>query len=339
MALAKFGLVPSLRNSSVEFCRPRAAEVAEESKAGDSSVEAVLQALEAADIPWSGSRKNVLPDGQDAVQGMILGMYVFAAKIGVSSATERHPWLARLLVAFANAHNPDFMFTSIQVNKNYAARPHVDKNNLGTSMIIGLGSYDGGELWVHDENDAGDVSFELQEDISCMYHYRSGASYRGRDVDIRDKWLPFNGNRLHFTRPFTGDRYSLVYFTCWASLELQESLREKLEEKRRCRELLEAERREKLRSEKEALGHCFARTWSRGWGGDCANFRLPGGGDFCNGHKDAWKTHGRTDGPVPPKKLEEMRKWQEILLKTGKLPSLPLPLGAVILVELPAQAE
>lgn len=339
--------------------------------ADDISFSSVLRALQAADIPLNSARKNILPDGVESVRGMVLGLYTFAANIGLSLASERSPALTRLLVRFAERAAPGMSFTSIQVNKNYAARPHVDKNNLGTSMIVGLGDYEGGGLWVHD--DEGDVDVELSEDVSSMYHYRAGETYRGTDLDIRNRWCSFDGNRLHLTRPFTGERYSLVYYTCdryalvppevreamakagfgfrWECDELKESLREKLEEKKRCKVTLDSERKvdsskerrvaneEKLRLEKQALGHCFARTWNKGWGGDCPHFRPTDGGDFCQGHTKSWKTHGRTDGPVPAKKQEEMLKWQRILSKKGELPPFPLPLGAVILVELPGNWE
>ena len=39
---------------------------------------------------------------------------------------------------------PEFCFTSVQVNKNYASALHVDKNNCGPSLIVGLGDYSGG---------------------------------------------------------------------------------------------------------------------------------------------------------------------------------------------------
>eukprot|EP00931_Biecheleriopsis_adriatica_P045697 TRINITY_DN26165_c0_g1_i1.p1 TRINITY_DN26165_c0_g1~~TRINITY_DN26165_c0_g1_i1.p1 ORF type:complete len:466 (+),score=107.45 TRINITY_DN26165_c0_g1_i1:34-1398(+) len=333
--------------------RPRqdAEAIAEEALKGDISFETVHAALEAADIPMTGSRKNVLPEGVEAIQGMVLGLYAYAANLGTSVASERNPWLAR----------PGFAFTSIQVNKNYAARPHVDKNNLGSSLIVGIGDYEGGELWVHDEEN-GDAVCELKEDISSMYHYRSGVQYRGRDLSIRRQWHEFDGNRLHFTRPFSGTRFSLIYFTCgrfrqapeevrcaltsagfpfsWSDHKLQETLQQKQEEKQRCRELYQAETKEKLRREKEELGHCFARTWNRGWGGDCPHYRQKDGGDFCQAHaKGTWKTHGRTDGPVPEKKQLEMLKWQRILLAKSELPPSPLPMGAVILVKLPGSAQ
>ena len=40
----------------------------------------------------------------------------------------------------AKALMPRFPHTTVQLNKNYASRPHVDANNLGPSAIIGLGN-------------------------------------------------------------------------------------------------------------------------------------------------------------------------------------------------------
>jgi len=52
-------------------------------------------------------------------------------------------------------------------------------------MIVGLGDYTGGELMVE-----------------------------GEKIDIRYKPVEFNGwKQRHYTLPFKGDRYSLVYFT------------------------------------------------------------------------------------------------------------------------------
>ena len=56
------------------------------------------------------------------------------------------PNLTKLLVAYGRQNCPGFAFTSIQVNKNYRSALHVDRNNLGKSMIVGLGDYSKGEL-------------------------------------------------------------------------------------------------------------------------------------------------------------------------------------------------
>ena len=250
-------------------------------ESGNINAEAVLKVLLATDIPMSGTRKNVLPDGVHAVRGMLLGFYACATNIGITEASKSHPWLVRLLSSFARKSHPDFEFTSIQVNKNYASRAHVDKNNLGDSLIIGLGNYSGGDLWVH--SDAGKEAFELQEDVPSMYHYKAGATYPGSLLDLRGQWRYFNGNRLHYTRPFEGDRFTLVYYTCSrypdaplllfcslraagfpiskSSQKLQKALHEKEEEGRQCNEKWKQQTVQNRIRKK--LAQCHAQPWNK----------------------------------------------------------------------------
>jgi len=341
-------------------------------KAGDISAQAVQRALEAAVVPLSSSRKNVMPVGTTQVQGMVLGLFVFGANIGISLASRACPQLTRLLAAYAQKERPEFPFTSIQVNVNYASRPHVDRNNLGMSLIRGIGTFKGGELWVHEEG--GSVDFTLEEDINQEPLYRRDSTWPGRDVDIRDRWYEFNGNRLHFTRPFVGARFSLVYFACdrlleapetvrrelatagfgfrWREVDLQRAVALKRDARLEQRAELEQRRRQEIREERERLGRCLARTWNRGWAGACPLFRKPGL-DFCESHaKGTWRTHGRLDGPIPLAKQEEMAKWQRILLGKGEKPPCGAfcvgvllaegdraPPGPVVLVPLPPGAS
>lgn len=232
-------------------------------KGGDAiSAATVERALTLADIPLSASRKNVIPKGERAVRGAMCGLFVYAHKIGVSSFTRQFPWLTQLLAAFCRKEQPHFKFTSIQVNVDYASKPHVDRNNLGASFIIGLGNYTGGKLWVHD--DIGRKPHTLDEDIVLAPMYKKRDTYFGSEINIRNRWTRFDGNRLHFTRPFNGVRYSLVYFTCdryaessadvrqelkkvgfsvhWESLKMQKMLTSKKVERQRVKELFFKER-------------------------------------------------------------------------------------------------
>ena len=53
-----------------------------------------------------------------------------------------HPCLGLL---YFNRMQPDFRYTTIQFNKNYATKKmHVDGNNEGPSYIVGVGDYTGG---------------------------------------------------------------------------------------------------------------------------------------------------------------------------------------------------
>jgi hypothetical protein len=98
------------------------------------------------------------------------------------------PYLYKLLLDFG-AKYIDISYNSVQVNHNYKADKHRDKNNVGDSVIVAFGNYTGGNLVIH------------EGDLSGTH-------------DIRYK--PIKGDfskNLHSVDDFTGDRVSLVYFT------------------------------------------------------------------------------------------------------------------------------
>jgi len=78
--------------------------------------------------------------------------------------------------------------STIAINRNAQFRPHTDSGagaGQSTSLIVGLGTYAGGELMVE-----------------------------GEKCDIRYKAIEFDGwKQRHWTLPFLGERYSLVWFT------------------------------------------------------------------------------------------------------------------------------
>ena len=67
---------------------------------------------------------------------------------------------------------------------------HVDSNNMGPSLIVGVGNYVGGSVWIQD----------------------MGAE------NVKEKFIEFDGNVPHATLPFAGTRYTLVFFShsSWA---------------------------------------------------------------------------------------------------------------------------
>lgn len=59
---------------------------------------------------------------------------------------------------------------------------------------------------------------------------------------------------------------------------------------------------------------CMSRIWAGGWGGQCTSMRQEGS-DYCKHHSrqiktQGYLTHGRWDGPIPPKKRKEFQTWQ-----------------------------
>eukprot|EP01048_Picozoa_sp_COSAG05_P012980 COSAG05_NODE_1341_length_5140_cov_4.176949_6_plen_517_part_00 len=153
---------------------------------GHVSYDEVYKALESVQIPVNTSRLNVKMRADQVISGMCLGVVNARANgIVVSSFALDRPRLTELLARFAKQYVPDFKFTSIQVNKNYMSAMHCDKNNLGNSYIVGVGDYTDGALWVHEKN----------------------------DVQCHNKWVQFDGNIPHCTLPYTGTRYTLIYFS------------------------------------------------------------------------------------------------------------------------------
>jgi hypothetical protein len=103
--------------------------------------------------------------------------------MGQGRYDEKFPELKKAIWELGKEIVP-FKFSSVQVNYNYKTMPHIDKNNVGNSLIVGLGNYTGGDLVV------------------------SGKSY-----NIKYNPVIFNGSiHLHSTKPFKGERYSLVFF-------------------------------------------------------------------------------------------------------------------------------
>uniref|UniRef100_A0A061R8C8 Uncharacterized protein n=1 Tax=Tetraselmis sp. GSL018 TaxID=582737 RepID=A0A061R8C8_9CHLO len=152
---------------------------------------AVLEALRGTRFPRSNSRKSVMPEGTEYIEAFCLGL-VGSRWPQVSEDTSSVEGLCRLLCRFIRGPNgpvngDSFPFTSIQVNSKYASKRHVDANNAGYSMIIGLGDYEGGFL---DVDGVG-------------------------ELDVKGKWHRFDGNIPHCTTPVrgAGERFSIIYFT------------------------------------------------------------------------------------------------------------------------------
>jgi hypothetical protein len=86
---------------------------------------------------------------------------------------------------------PNFRYTTIQMNVNWPGQLHVDRQNVGPSVMLTVGSaVQGGELFVYDPR-----------------------SRQGVVHETLNRLLPFNGQHPHATLPYSGTRYSFVLFT------------------------------------------------------------------------------------------------------------------------------
>jgi len=147
-----------------------------------------LKHLENTKFPITNSRKNI---SQKGLEAFVLGDVNYRGQAfldyktrGPSKYNKKFPELYKILKKLMNFYDPDFTFTTIQVNKNILSPPHVDKNNVGPSYIIALGDFEGGKLVIE-----------------------------GKEYNIKNRFKKFDGTLGHWVTPFKGTRYSLVFFT------------------------------------------------------------------------------------------------------------------------------
>lgn len=99
-----------------------------------------------------------------------------------------YPEFANIFKEFIELYGDSFNFNQVVINRDFKISRHLDASNVGESMIIGLGDYEGGELCL-----------ERNDEVETH--------------SIRNKFLKFNGSNIyHYVKDFTGIRYSLVFY-------------------------------------------------------------------------------------------------------------------------------
>ena len=107
-----------------------------------------------------------------------------------SKGRMENPHLQEVFKEFSKLHFPDFNWRSIMINKNFECKPHYDAGNIGVSVMIGLGDYSGGELFIKDEETNKITKLQTFHNI-----------------------IRFDGSKyLHWTNKFSGDRFTLVFY-------------------------------------------------------------------------------------------------------------------------------
>jgi len=181
----------------------------------------ILTVLRAWSFKRNDRRKNVLPEGVAWVYSDTFGLQRRRdGAVTHTAVTPKFPNISRVLNKWLQDRKPTgiatcFPCTSITVNNGYAARNHRDKNNVGPSLIIALGEFTGGELnyWPLDnyKEDPADQDDNLKTTI-----------------DISKGEILFDGTKTHSVEPFTGERYSIVFHTHRAYLNVNQAVRQDL---------------------------------------------------------------------------------------------------------------
>jgi len=114
--------------------------------------------------------------------------YTASIRISKASKQKKHNKITELATKFIKEYDPDFKYTSIQFSKCMRTPIHRDRNNVGESVIVGLGNYKGGTLDVYD----GDIM---------------------SSINVHHKPYKFNGSTTyHKTGDFEGMRYTITFF-------------------------------------------------------------------------------------------------------------------------------
>jgi len=158
------------------------------------------------------ARTNVIPQGTKFVHSEMLGLVRIRAfsKYVVAKPTHRFPLVTRLLCRFLEDNPPAglnhrmrFPFSTICINRNYAAKRHRDRNNMGMSIVRAFGNFTGGRLryW---PDDPGASMAPDPETLDAK---------NGVPLIVKGRSVVVDSTKAHEVEPFSGNRYSLVYFT------------------------------------------------------------------------------------------------------------------------------
>ena len=154
-----------------------------------------IQKFPVKDPSKDNSRKNVLQKKNQKIEAMVLGkVRSYSEKdlvIGRATKSGKFDELEAVLKKLVKLHNPNFRYTSIQINKSVETAWHFDKGNVGLSYCIAFGKYVGGGVVV-----------KVRDNKEML-------------AKNNKKWLFYDGHSLeHKSAPVkSGIRYAVIFFT------------------------------------------------------------------------------------------------------------------------------
>jgi hypothetical protein len=106
---------------------------------------------------------------------------------------QRHLRIFDLATKIMESVDADYasVWTAIAVTKHFSGSAHIDHDNIGPFYGLALGNFEGGGICVESS------PFEVIE------------------VDTRNRLGKVDGRNPHWVAPYTGDRYSVIYYATW----------------------------------------------------------------------------------------------------------------------------
>ncbi len=113
-----------------------------------------------------------------------------------------YPELLDIFKEFASLYFPNFDWVNVQINKDYICRPHFDSQNVGESIIIGLGDYEGGNLILDRGDHLEHVNIKnmiYKFDGSKVKHWTSQKKNKNTRIScvfFNNKWIKNKINKI-----------------------------------------------------------------------------------------------------------------------------------------------
>ena len=166
---------------------------------GDFSFEAcagLLQELRDRDSRTSAPSTSTLAATSEAWDKYIV-LYAHGNKSGLTRATEKQPELVKYINMFLQDKLPrDFGWTTVVVSYDNQFPVHKDNHNVGLNAVIGLGDYEGGQLW---------TAVEDPEQGSVWRETAEGKQLPGVPQDTRHRVVVFDPRKYHASSPKSND--------------------------------------------------------------------------------------------------------------------------------------
>ena len=155
--------------------------------------------------------------GSEKHQYHLFGAYAHGAQYGVSNRTKQLTQCARYLNMFVKQKVPGHRrWTSLVLSMNNSMPLHRDVNNEANqpNMVVGLGDYTGGGLWVQETVQAQEMGIEQQSPQPLTPRTTpQGEVIWGRMCETRNQVVTFPPKAWHETESWSGERVVLSAYT------------------------------------------------------------------------------------------------------------------------------
>eukprot|EP00971_Amphidinium_carterae_P032539 640725-Amphidinium_carterae.1 len=141
-------------------------------------------------LPKQPTRTNVVTEDQTP-RSRLFGAYCTRGT-GITLSTTRYPSIVQACLGIAETRSKRYPFASMQLTTHSYLPCHQDKNNVGCSWLIGLGTYTGGRLWHQTPTGAHPPPVTKHDWEKKL---------RGDYVDVNHTWHCFDGNLYHAVEP------------------------------------------------------------------------------------------------------------------------------------------